>query len=95
MYFLVKHHIPHTTTFESLLTLQIENGDIKLKSHRDTCPGNATYESYNTIVELLTSISKTLESNLLSSLIASLYYSLMVDESTDAASQEELSVCAH
>ena len=94
LYFLVKHHIPHTTTFESLLTLQIENGDIKLKSHQDTCPGNATYESYSTIVELLTSISKTLESNLLSSLKASPYYSLMADESTDAASQEELSVCA-
>ena len=33
LYFLVKHHIPHTTSFESLVTLQIENGDIKLKSH--------------------------------------------------------------
>ena len=30
LYFLVKHHIPHTTTFEGLLTLQIENGDVKL-----------------------------------------------------------------
>ena len=29
LYFLVKHYIPHTTTFESLITLQIENGDIK------------------------------------------------------------------
>ena len=38
LYFLVKHHIPHTTTFESLITLQIENGDIILKSHREKCP---------------------------------------------------------
>lgn len=30
LYFLVKHHIPHTTMFEGLITLQIENGDIKL-----------------------------------------------------------------
>ena len=94
LYFLVKHYIPHTTTFESLITLQIENGDIKLKSHRETCPGNATYESYATVVELLTSISKTLETTLLSSLKASPYYSLMADESTDVASQEDLSVCA-
>ena len=93
LYFLVKHHIPHTTTFENLLTLQIENGDVKLKSHRDTCPVNATYESYSTIVELLTNISKTLQLNLLCSLKASPYYSLMADECTDAASQEELSVC--
>ena len=94
LYFLVKHHIPHTTTFEGLITLLIENGDIKLKVHRDQCPHNATYESYATVVELLASISKTLENNLLSSLKASPYYSLMADESTDVASQEELSVCA-
>ena len=30
LYFLVKQHIPHTTTFEGLITLQIENGDIQL-----------------------------------------------------------------
>ena len=48
LYFLVKHYIPHTTTFESLITLQIENGDIILKSHREKCPHNATYESYTT-----------------------------------------------
>ena len=29
LYFLVKHHIYHTTTFEGLVTLQIENGDRK------------------------------------------------------------------
>ena len=94
-YFLVKHYIPHTTTFESFITLQIENGDIKLKSHRETCPGDATYESYATVVELLTSISKTLETTLLGSLKASTYYSLMADERTDVASEEDLSMCAH
>ena len=94
LYFLVKHHIPHTTTFEGLITLQIENGDIKLKGHRETCPRNATYESYSTIVELLASISKTLENSLLDSFKGSVYYSIMADESTDVASKEELSVCA-
>lgn len=90
----MKHHIPHTTTFEGLVTLQIENGDITLQAHRETCPRNATYESYSTIVELLASISKTLENSLLYSLKGSVYYSIMVDESTDVASKEELSVCA-
>ena len=33
LYVLVKQHIPHTTTFEGLITLQIENGDIKLGNH--------------------------------------------------------------
>ena len=54
----------------------------------------ATYESYATVAELLASISNILENSLLRSLKASLYFSLMEDESTDVASKEELSVCA-
>ena len=94
LYFLIKHHIPHTTVFEDLITLQIENGDVILKSHREKCARNAKYESYTTVVELLASISKMLEDDLLNSLKASPYYSLMADESTDVSSLEELSVCA-
>ena len=56
LYFLVKYHIPHTTTFEPLISLHIENGDVRLQAHRNTCPRNATYESYATVVELLASI---------------------------------------
>lgn len=94
LYYLVKHHIPHTTCFEGIITLQIENGDVKLETHRRNCPSNATYESYTTITELLTSISNVLEQQLLCSLKDSPYFSLMADESTDIASQEELSICA-
>ena len=68
LYFLVKHHIPHTNTFEDLVTLQIENGDVKLQSHRKKLPKNVTYESYSTVVELLSCISKILEHKLLDSL---------------------------
>ena len=94
LYFLVKHHIPHTTTFEGLITLQIENRDIKLKTHRENCPRNATYESYATVIDLLACISKVLEDDLLTSFKTSYYFSLMADESTDVSSKEELSVCA-
>ena len=95
MYFLVKNHIPNVSTFQGLVTLQVENGDIKLKTHRDQCPGNATYQSYARVAELLASISNILENSLLCSLKASPYFSLLADESTDVASKEELSVCAH
>ena len=44
--FVVKQHIPHNTTFEGLIRLQIENGDIQLSSHRDKCLGNATYMNH-------------------------------------------------
>ena len=93
LYFLVKHHIPHTTTFEGLITLQIENRDIKLKTHQENCPRNATYESYATVIDLLACISKVLEDDLLTSFKTSYYFSLMADESTDVSSKEELSVC--
>ena len=36
---------PHTTTYDSLTSLQIDNENVKLQMHRDTCPQNATYES--------------------------------------------------
>ena len=95
LYTLVKHHIPHTTALEGLVTLQIENGDITFKVHREACQRNASYESYSTKVELLARISKTLENSFLDSLKGSVYYSIMADESTDVASREELSVFAH
>ena len=92
LYFLVKHHIPHTTIFEDLFTLQIDNGDIKLKYYKDKCPHNATYESYSTIVEVLSSVSNILEQKLLCSLKRKLI--LLADECTDISSKEVLSVCA-
>ena len=92
LYFLVKHHIPHTTMFEGLITLQNENGDIK-KNYRENCPCSATYESNATVVELLASISKILESDHSSSFKASTYFSLTADESTDFLKGRALSKC--
>jgi len=45
LYFLVKHRMPHTTTFEDLIELQIDNGNEQLEKHKRTCPSNATYVS--------------------------------------------------
>ena len=94
VYFLVKHHIPHTTNFEDLIELQVDNGNQLFKMHLDTCPSNATYLSKASTVELLSSISHQLENDILARLKASPYYSIMADESTDTSSKEELSVCA-
>ena len=93
LYFLVQHRIPHTTTFNDLITLQIENGDKQLQNHRDTSPDNATYLSKVTTSELLKSISHNIEEDLLARIKAS-QFSLIADESTDVASNEELSICA-
>jgi len=42
-----------TTTFESLIALQIDNGNYWLESHLNLCPANAIYMSKITVAELL------------------------------------------
>ena len=71
LYFLVRHRIPHTTTFEDL---QIENGNDHLKTHKEKAPSNATYLSKVTIVDLLKSISHALENELLLQMKASPFF---------------------
>lgn len=94
LYFLVKHRIPHTTTFSDLITLQVDNGDEQLKLHKDECARNASYMSKISTAEFLSSISHHIEQGLLSRLRKSQFLSIMADESTDTASKEEMSICA-
>ena len=43
LYFLVKHRVPHITTFNDLISLQADNGNEIIKQHLSTCAGNATF----------------------------------------------------
>ena len=52
IYFLVKHRIPHTTTFNDLLALQVANGDEQLAHHLEQSPGNAMYTSKFSLTSL-------------------------------------------
>ena len=52
-YFLVKHRVPHTTTFNNLISLQADNGNEIIKQHLSTCAGNATYLSKATSADLI------------------------------------------
>ena len=93
LYFLVKNHIPHTTMFEGIIQLQIDNGIEQLKAHKQSCPSNATYLSKASTAEFLDSISFHLEKQMLDRLKRSKFYSIMADESTDISTKEELSIC--
>ena len=93
LYFLVKHHMPHRTTCEDLIMLQIDNGSEQLETHKHTCLSNATYVSKATTTELLSSISHCIEEALLTRLKSSQFISIMADKSTDVSSKKELSVC--
>ena len=93
VYFLVKHRIPHTTTFEDLVELQVANGDEFLQKHIKDGPGNAQYTSKFSITSLIEAIGTWLDERLLDSLKRSPFFSLLADECEDISTQEELSIC--
>ncbi len=43
VYLVFRHRVPHTTAFEDVITLQVDNGNEQLRVHLSTCPGNAIY----------------------------------------------------
>ena len=93
VYFLAKSRIPHTTTFEELVQLQIANGDDLLKQHVEQGASNAQYTSKFSSVSLIEAIDTWIERRLLSSLKTSPFFSILADECQDVSSQEELSIC--
>ena len=93
LYFLIKHRMPHTTTFTDLITLQIDNGDEHLNAHKNECAGNASYLSKISTAEFLSSISHFIEQSILCRMKKSKFYAIMADESTDVSSKEEMSIC--
>ena len=73
LYFLIKHRMPHTTSFEDLIHLHIDNGNEQMEEHLRAAPLNATctYLSKVTTAELLSSISHCIEESLLAQLNSS------------------------
>ena len=93
IYFLAKNRIPHTTTFEGLVKLQIANGDEILRHHVEQGPSNAQYTSKFSSQSLLVAIDSWIDSNLVISLQVSQFFTIMADECEDISTQEELSIC--
>ena len=93
IYFLTKSRIPHTTTFEDIIELQIANGDALLKQHVEQGPSNAQYTSKFSSVSLIEAIDTWIERRLMSSSKSSPFFSLLADECQDVSTQEELSLC--
>ncbi len=93
IYFLTKSRIPHTTTFEDIVGLQIANGDDLLKQHVEQGPSNAQYTSKFSSASLIEAIDTWIERRLLLSLKSSPFFSILADECQDVSTQEELSIC--
>ena len=93
IYLLTKSRIPHTTTFEEIIELQIANGDALLKQHVEHGPSNAQYTSKFSSVSLIEAIDTWIERRLMSSLKSSPFFSLLAHECQDVSTQEDLSIC--
>ena len=93
VYFLVKHRIPHTYTFQDLLGLQVANGDQLLEQHIAESPANARYTSKFSVTSFIEAIDTWLDRKLMESLKDSPFFSILADECEDVTTQEELSIC--
>ena len=88
IYFLCKQEIAHTTTYPHLLTLAENLGCEYLRALN--VGRNAKYTSPQILAEFLGVINSLVEEEVLQSVKASSFYSLMVDESTDVSILKQL-----
>lgn len=89
IYYLAKHRLPHMTSFQDLVLLQILNGDSLLKQHTEG-PLNAQYTSKFSSTSMLEAISKWIDEE---SLKSSSFFPILADECVDVSTHEELSLC--
>ena len=92
IYFLAKNHLSLTTTFDSLVQLQIANGDKLLQQHVKEGPQNAQYTSKFSAVMLLEAINSWLDRKLIERLTSSQSFSVLADECVDISTTDELSI---
>lgn len=79
--------------FRALLNFRIDAGDIILKKHFETAAKNATYISPGIQNELIGIISEEISKKIVDEVSESPYYSILVDETTDIAGIEQMSLC--
>lgn len=77
--------------FRELLKFRVASGDETLRRHLQTASANATYISKTTQNALINSIGQNITETIESKVKKSSYYSIMFDETTDAAHIEQMS----
>ena len=86
---------PHSNpgNFIALLQFRIVSGNHVLADHLTSADANALYTSKTTQNELIGICGQIIRSTILSRICAAEVYSLMADEATNAANQEQLFIC--
>lgn len=88
LHWLVKHNLPHTTLFESLVELVLAvDQDLLASVHKG---GNAKYTSPQVVGELLTTMSDVVQEETIKELQNSPTFGLMLDEGSSAKSVRKM-----
>ena len=80
IYFLAKNHIPHSTTYNEFIELQVLNGDGLLEKRRSKGSSNAQYTSRFCDRVLIEAIDIWIETKLMCSLQESPYFAVLAEE---------------
>lgn len=79
--------------FRALLRFRVDAGDQALADHLKTAPKNASYISKTSQNELIESCANVIREKILEKIKESKYYSILVDETTDVSTTEQLTFC--
>lgn len=83
----------HEGKFRALLRFRIDAGDLTLKDHFQTAPKNATFISKTTQNDLLESCGEIIVGKIVEQVKKSQLFSLIADETRDASSTEQMTMC--
>ena len=79
-------------SFQALLKFRVDAGDEVLKEHLETCSLNATYTSKETQNQMIAICGDIIRNKILLKIQSAKYFSVIADEATDAANDEQLSI---
>ena len=78
--------------FIELLNFRVRAGDHALKQHLSTAARNATYTSKTIQNEIINLCGRMIQKSILSAVQSSPFYSVIADEASDAANDEQLAI---
>lgn len=84
--------ISNDGNFRELLRFRVAAGDTKLENHLKNALSNATYIGKNTTNELINTCGEEILLTLIAKVHQSQWFSIIFDETTDAAHREQMSI---
>ncbi|XP_022164655.1 52 kDa repressor of the inhibitor of the protein kinase-like [Myzus persicae] len=90
---LIQNSVNNEGNFRELLKFRIDSGDDVLKKHLQNCPKNASFISKTTQNDLIDCCASVILHKIVNAVKESKYFSILVDETSDISSSEQLVLC--